>query len=227
MRNRGAFTIAGLLVLFLALPALGQGNPTGKLSGRVTDAADGSPMPGVTVTVSSPNLQGERQTTTSANGDYLFPALPPGPYTVVFALEGMSDVRRELTINAAQSVPLDAQMSLAAIEEEIVVTGVQEELSTVSKSSPDGLWISCVWFATVSPHCPTVMIVTGSAMASAAPLSRTMSPSPEMVRRIETGLPSMAVSVPSSTVTAASPGASAGAAAGGLPRTCLCGRLPG
>ena len=44
-----------VLGLLLALPALSQGNPTGKLTGRVT--ADGEPLPGVRVTVTSPNLQ--------------------------------------------------------------------------------------------------------------------------------------------------------------------------
>ena len=133
MRSTRAVAVAVGLALLLALPALGQGNPTGKLSGRVT--SDGTPIAGVLVTVDSPNLQGSRQTTTSNNGDYLFPALPPGPYKVTFSLEGMQDVTRELTINAAQAVPLDAEMNLASVSEEIVVTGTVEELSTVSKSS--------------------------------------------------------------------------------------------
>ena len=38
--------------------------------------------------MSSPNLQGTKSTTTTATGDYLFPSLPPGDYTVTFEREG-------------------------------------------------------------------------------------------------------------------------------------------
>jgi outer membrane receptor for ferrienterochelin and colicin len=120
--------ILGLAVALLwALPASAQGNPTGKLSGRVS--SDGGPVPGVLVTATSPQLQGSKTTTTSSNGDYLFPSLPAGDYTVTFELEGMETVRRELRIAAAQAVPLDAEMALTTIEEEIVVTGTLEQIS--------------------------------------------------------------------------------------------------
>ena len=39
-------------------------------------------LQGVTVTVSSPSLQGTRKTTTGPNGVYNFGALPPGDYTI-------------------------------------------------------------------------------------------------------------------------------------------------
>jgi outer membrane receptor for ferrienterochelin and colicin len=113
--------------LLVALPVLSQGNPTGKLSGRVT--VEGEPLPGATVTVTSPNLQGSRSTTTNVNGDYLFPSLPPGEYTVTFEMEGMETVTQNLRVSAAQSVPLDVAMSVAGVTEEIVVTGALEAIS--------------------------------------------------------------------------------------------------
>ncbi|RPH54371.1 hypothetical protein EHM82_06970, partial [bacterium] len=113
--------------LLVALPALSQGNPTGKLSGRVT--SEGESLPGVTVTVTSPNLQGSRTTTTSGNGDYLFPSLPPGEYTVTFELEGMETVTQNLRVSAAQTVPLDVTLSVAGLTESIVVTGTLEAIS--------------------------------------------------------------------------------------------------
>src|SRR5262245_6222695 len=91
--------VLGLADLLLCgLPLLDDGKPTGKLSGRVT--GDGQPVPGVLVTATCPNLQGSRTTTTTSNGDYLFPSLPAGDYTVTFELEGMQSVRRELRIAA-------------------------------------------------------------------------------------------------------------------------------
>jgi hypothetical protein len=126
MRVR-AVLLGLVCALLVALPALSQGNPTGKLSGRVT--SEGEALPGVTVTVTSPNLQGSRTTTTSANGDYLFPSLPPGDYTVTFELEGMETVTQNLRVSAAQTVPLDVPMSVAGLTESIVVTGTLEAIS--------------------------------------------------------------------------------------------------
>ncbi|HEX9944216.1 MAG TPA: TonB-dependent receptor [Thermoanaerobaculia bacterium] len=120
--------ILGLAALLVwTLPALAQGNPTGKLSGRVT--SDDQPLPGVLVTVASPNLQGTKTTSTSENGDYLFPSLPPGEYTVTFELQGLETVNRELRIAAAQTVPLDVEMAASTITEEITVTGTLENIS--------------------------------------------------------------------------------------------------
>ncbi|MBM3818765.1 MAG: carboxypeptidase regulatory-like domain-containing protein [Acidimicrobiia bacterium] len=56
------------LVLALAGAVAAQ-STTGTISGRVVDA-QGLPVPGVTVTATSPNQQGTRETVTSENGDY-------------------------------------------------------------------------------------------------------------------------------------------------------------
>jgi type I restriction-modification system DNA methylase subunit len=47
---------------------------TGTISGRVLDA-QALPLPGVTVIATSPNLQGTRETVSSANGDYILTLL--------------------------------------------------------------------------------------------------------------------------------------------------------
>ena len=79
-------SVAALAVLLLGGIAHGQGT-TGNLVGTVT--SDGNGLPGVTVTVSSPALQGTRTAVTGDAGGYNFPALPPGDYTVTFELDGM------------------------------------------------------------------------------------------------------------------------------------------
>jgi hypothetical protein len=115
------------IALLWALPAFTQGNPTGKLSGRVSSGSE--PLPGVTVTVTSPSLQGTRSTVTSANGDYLFPSLPAGEYSVTFEAQGLQPVKQELRLGAAQASTLDAEMAGTAITEEIQVTGTLENIS--------------------------------------------------------------------------------------------------
>jgi outer membrane receptor protein involved in Fe transport len=129
MRLRTLLLCVGCALL-LALPAFAQGNPTAKLSGRVTN--DGQPLPGVQVTASSPNLQGTRTHVTNSNGDYIFPILPPGEYTITFELQGLQTVNRSLRLSAAQEVPLDVEMAVSKVEEEIVVTG---SLETISQST--------------------------------------------------------------------------------------------
>src|SRR5262245_2464285 len=81
------------LILATAAGAAAQGNPTGTISGRVVDPT-GLAVPGVTVTVASPVLQGTRTATTSANGDYIIPFLPAGDYTVSFELQGFQTLKR-------------------------------------------------------------------------------------------------------------------------------------
>lgn len=125
--------IAFLLFALLATASWAQGNPTAKLSGRISN--EGQPLSGVLVTASSPNLQGERATTSTANGDYLFPALPAGEYTVSFALEGLETATRTVRLGAAQSSVLDVSLAVASIAEEIVVTGQLEVISQGSESA--------------------------------------------------------------------------------------------
>src|SRR5688572_2924934 len=134
MRSTRAVAVAVGLALLLALPALGQGLPTGKLSGKVS--FENQPLAGVTVTVSSPSLQGTRTATTSANGDYLFAALPPGNYTVSFEAQGMQTVEDDLLISTSQSVVLDAEMVAGEIvTEEITVTEDSGALESISEST--------------------------------------------------------------------------------------------
>ncbi len=123
-----------LLVLgaFVALPALAQ-NPTGTLSGRVL--ADDQPLPGVTVTATSETLQGARVTQTTANGDYIFPFMPAGEYTVKFEISGFQTAEQTIKLSAAQSSQLDMAMSLEGVSEEVMVTGAYETISQTPQAS--------------------------------------------------------------------------------------------
>ncbi len=126
--------VLGLVIALLAVsPVLSQGIPTGTLTGRATSG--GEPMPGVTVTVTSPALQGARTTTTSAIGDYNVPLLPPGDYNVTFELEGFQRIERTVKVNASSLNRADADMSLSTVSEEIVVTGSYETISTGTAAS--------------------------------------------------------------------------------------------
>ena len=71
--------LLGILTLVLSCSAssFAQGVQTGTLRGTVKDQ-QGLPLPGATITATSPALQGERTAVTDTEGAYLFRALPPG-----------------------------------------------------------------------------------------------------------------------------------------------------
>ena len=70
------------------------GATTGSINGRVTDPSD-AVLPGVTVTISAPQMQGEQTAVTNAEGIYRFPGIPPGTYRVSYELPGFAQVVRE------------------------------------------------------------------------------------------------------------------------------------
>jgi hypothetical protein len=107
-----------LTVLLASLSAFAQ--ITANLTGTVT--MDNNPLPGVTVTITSPNMQGSRTTTTDVNGNYNFAALPPGSYKVAIEMQGMQTVTRNLTIGVGQTGRADAAMKMSAVAEAITVT---------------------------------------------------------------------------------------------------------
>jgi len=95
--------LAGVLLCIGVGAALAQTTPTGTLTGKVTDP-DGLMLPGVTVTASSPALQGPRSAVTSEHGDYIIPFLPAGEYTVVFELSGFSTSEQKVRLQVAETV---------------------------------------------------------------------------------------------------------------------------
>ena len=58
-----------VLLVASALPAFSQGTQTGTISGSVR-STDSLPLPGVTVTATAPELQGERVAISDVNGVY-------------------------------------------------------------------------------------------------------------------------------------------------------------
>lgn len=112
------FLVLASVLLLVSFPLVAQ--TTGTLTGSVT--LDGEPLPGVTVTITSPSLQGTRVAVTDANGNYQFPALPPGNYNVRFNMEGMNDVTQNVRVSVASTSRADAIMQLSAVAQEITVT---------------------------------------------------------------------------------------------------------
>jgi hypothetical protein len=106
--------------LLLAAPAAAQGTQTGTIAGTVIDTQKGV-LPGVTVTVTSPALQGPRVTTTDANGAYIVRGLPPGEYTIRFELQGMRSVAETAQVQLGGDTQVNATLALATLTETVEV----------------------------------------------------------------------------------------------------------
>src|SRR5437762_2878496 len=125
MSSRYRFHVLGMCLASLltsALPAVSQGVQTGTISGLVT-SLDHLPLPGVTVTVASPSLQGQREAVSDSNGVYYVTGLPAGTYRVAFALTSFQSAAREgVQVNIGAIASIDAAMSLESIKETVTVT---------------------------------------------------------------------------------------------------------
>jgi hypothetical protein len=79
----------------------------------------------VTVTLSSPGLIGGAQERVSdANGQFRFPLLTPGTYSLVFELQGFQRVERTgLVVATGRTVTIDQTLGPAGVEETLTVTG--------------------------------------------------------------------------------------------------------
>src|SRR5262249_17985127 len=109
----------GLMIAVVASAQTGQG----RLTGTVTDVQH-AVLPGVTVVAASPALLGQQAAVTQADGRYLFPALPSGVYTLTFTLLNFQTVaRKDIALSLATTITVDAQLELASVREDVVVTG--------------------------------------------------------------------------------------------------------
>jgi outer membrane receptor protein involved in Fe transport len=109
------------ITLLLAPIALSQSRETGAIHGVITDDQN-VPLPGVNVTLSGGNLMGVRTFLTDANGEFRFPALPPGEYQVKAELQGFGTVVREkIRLNTTLTLTVDIQLKPGSISAEVTV----------------------------------------------------------------------------------------------------------
>jgi hypothetical protein len=121
--------VISVLSLVVLVPfAFGQGSQSGSLTGTVT--AGGSAMPGVSVTIESPALQGKRSQTTGSHGEYIFKFLAPGAYTITFELAGMRSVVQKATLELGATARSDAALEPSATASVTVTAPLTEVQKT-------------------------------------------------------------------------------------------------
>ena len=136
------FVFLGIFVLTASLFC--QVPTKGNIFGTVTDD-EGAALPGVAVEATSPSLLGKAATVTDGSGKYRLLSLQPGLYSIHFELQGFKPVTRtEIVVQINQTITLDVQMGMGAIEEQITVVG-QSPLIDV-KSTTKGMTLTKMMF---------------------------------------------------------------------------------
>ena len=111
------------------LPAQGTG---GRILGRVADPS-GAVLGGVKITAVNDATGVARVAQTSDSGDYGFPDLPVGTYTLNFELTGFKkDVHKGIALDVNQVITLNMTMQLGAAQEVVDVTSEAPLVDTTS-----------------------------------------------------------------------------------------------
>ena len=129
MTIRAAMVLAFLLAL--VAPAFAQID-TASIVGTVTDQS-GAVLPGVTVTATQDATGVTTTAVTNTRGEYVFPNLKVGRYTVAAELSGFKRaLQREVALNVQGRSEVNFQLAVGDLSEEVVVSGRPELLQTQS-----------------------------------------------------------------------------------------------
>jgi hypothetical protein len=132
MKSGYRFTLV-LSVCLLLLAPIVVAQTTGTIEGTVSDQ-NGGALPGVTVEITSPNLQGQRVATTGNDGRFRFVSVPPGAYKVTANLSGMGAAAKEAHVTLDSTATVNLQMQVSA-KEAITVTGEAPLIDTASTTT--------------------------------------------------------------------------------------------
>ncbi|MBC8030319.1 MAG: TonB-dependent receptor [Pyrinomonadaceae bacterium] len=123
MKNSMRFFGLSMFVLCMALSAFAQSSTTGSITGRVVDT-NGAAVPGVVVTVTSPNLIIAQTATTNDQGSYSIANLPPGRYAVnIASASGFAAFTREnVEVNLSSTSTVDVDLQAAGATAVVNIT---------------------------------------------------------------------------------------------------------
>jgi hypothetical protein len=123
--------LAVLLAVLLGIGALAQ-STGGRILGRVTDPS-GAVVPNATVTITNDATGVSNNTQTNKGGDYAFPEVAVGTYTVSIDAEGFKKLtRRQVSLALNQALTVNATLELGAANETVEVTSEAPLVDTSS-----------------------------------------------------------------------------------------------
>ena len=118
------------LSLFAVLALACFGQTFGEITGVVTDSS-GAVVAGATVSVTNPETSVTRTAMTNSAGNYTFPSLLPGIYSVKAEQQGFqAEVRTAVELQVQQVARIDFQLKVGSMAETIEVAGGAPLLNT-------------------------------------------------------------------------------------------------
>ena len=130
-RTRGTWLLAAALLLSASAASA---QTTGRIIGSLKDA-QGAVLPGATVTVSSPALQGAQTQVTDQDGAFRFLSIPPGRYNVKVELGGFKTLEQpDVQVGIDRTVDLVLTLQVAGLAETVNVTSSSPTVDTTSTS---------------------------------------------------------------------------------------------
>jgi len=122
MKRLFGLAVWTLALLALPISARAQGVQTGTITG-IVQSSDGLSLPGVTVTATSPSLQGQRTAVTDVNGVYFIKGLPAGTYSVKFDIPSFQAPNTDnILLTVGGTAEVNTTMSVAGRTETVSVT---------------------------------------------------------------------------------------------------------
>ncbi len=132
MKLRLFFAVLAGLALVVSIAAA---QTTGSISG-IARGTDGAPLPGVTVTVSGPQLPLGKTTTTLPDGRFQFLALIPGGYLLKAELTGLGGFEQNVVVALAKDTevrPILRATATAAVEVSAALPLVDTKSTEIAK----------------------------------------------------------------------------------------------
>ena len=119
IRERIAFAF---ILLFVPAVAVAQRATTGTVTGKVVDAS-GAVLPGVTITLQSPEALGQFTAVSDAAGTFRVGNLPPATYDARAELAGFQTVIQKAIVRLNAVVDLQFTLGVGTVAETVTVIG--------------------------------------------------------------------------------------------------------
>jgi Carboxypeptidase regulatory-like domain len=112
----------------------GQTTNSGTVVGEVTDQS-GALIPGATVLLADPSSGMKMTKVTNADGKYVFPAVPPGSYSVTATKSGFSAARTDgQVVSVGSQLTINLSLRIGSSTETVEVQSIGTELQTLNST---------------------------------------------------------------------------------------------
>ena len=130
------FGVVALMSMAGVNAAFAQSVSSGTIEGTVKDESN-AVLPGVTITVTSPQLQvGQLVQVSDTAGNYKFVDVPAGTYRLKAELTGFtSSIREDLRLTVGFNARVDLTLKLGAMEESVTVSGQSPVVDVTSTTA--------------------------------------------------------------------------------------------